>query len=122
MTKGCSLRFGNPDLQRRLLAELQARRLPITLGRDGAVECSQEEWAGINEIAHRIRDGCFPWYFSWLETAEETRAFADALGRAGLRFELEHHWDRDVFLLPKADRAEHHKLKIQMWGNMDEES
>jgi hypothetical protein len=109
-----SLRFQNSSLQRRLLADLQEQGVAFKVASDGAVQCSDQEWSAVNAAAHRIRDTCFPWYFSWLDTAEETAAFAAALREAGLSFELEHHDDRKVFLLPKADQAEHHKLKIQM--------
>ena len=78
------------------------------------MQCSEEQWPSVNGVAHQIRSSCFPWYFSWLETAEETADFAAALRYAGLRFQLEHYQDRDVFLLPKADRAKHHEMKLDL--------
>jgi len=117
-----SLRFQNSTLQGQLIADLQAQGVPFEVASDSAVECSDQQWSAVNAVAHRIRDTCFPWYFSWLDTPEDTAAFAAALREASLPFELEYHHDGEVFLLPKADRAEHHKLKIQIWDNMDEES
>jgi hypothetical protein len=110
-----SLRFDNRVLHARLLAALRREGVPFQLMPDGTVQCSDEQWPSVNAVAHCIRDSCFRWYFSWMETAEDTAAFAEALQRAGLPFELEHHADHDVFLLPKADQRKHHRRKIELW-------
>lgn len=60
-----------------------------------------------------------PVVFLLARTPEETADFAAALRKAGLRFQLEHHQDRDVFLLPKADHARHHEMKLDLWQEED---
>jgi ClpX C4-type zinc finger len=99
-----ALRFLNPELQTRFVQGLRSEGLGDTIDPAGVARCTEEQWLKVNDIAHRIRDACFPWYFSWFKSNESTREFETYLREHGFRFELEDHGDRLVFLLPKADR------------------
>ena len=102
-----SIRFEDAALQDQFINELRRQRVPFTLTAVGAVECPDSDWDAVNSVAHKIRDSRFPWYFSWLNTREDSERFLQALRIADLPFELEHHEDRDVFLLPRADKSKH---------------
>ena len=105
-----SLRFESGALQKQFLHLLIESGAQFTLAADGAAECNDEAWAQVNSIAHTIRSGCFPWYFSWFESPEGAEWFRGELMCRGLRFECEHHEGKPVFLLPKADREAHRAL------------
>ena len=102
-----TLRFANPELNAQFLEALKALPFALAVGEDGTVRCTDEQWSLVNGAAHRVRDRCFPWYFTWRQTAEDADAFTHYLRARGLRHELEHHEDGLVFLLPRADRARH---------------
>jgi hypothetical protein len=99
-----SLRFLNPDLHARFVDNVRAHGFGETLDAAGMMRCTEEQWLKVNDIAHRIRDTCFPWYFSWFNDNKSARDFEEYLRGRGFRFELEDHEDRLVFLLPKEDR------------------
>ena len=102
-----AIRFRNPELQAQLIAGLQAGGLAGLIQSDGFVVCDDEQWPAVSSIAHRIRDRCFKWYFRWYDSREEEVEFLAHLESNGLRFEVEDHKDRVVFLLPKEDEAKH---------------
>ncbi len=99
-----SLRFLNPDLQARFVQNLHLAGFGDTLDATGMMRCTDGQWLHVNDIAHRIRDTCFPWYFSWFKTDTSAREFETYLRAHNFRFELEDHENRLVFLLPKEDR------------------
>ena len=99
-----TLRFSNPVLHERFVELLTANGYSKFVDADGTIRCDDTNWLSINNIAHQIRDSCFLWYFSWLETTQSAREFQAYLRDNNFRFELEEHEDRLVFLLPKADR------------------
>ena len=99
-----SLRFLNPDLHARFIRDVRSQGYGDTLDPTGMMRCTDEQWPKINCLAHRIRDTCFPWYFSWFKDDQSGRGFEKYLRDHGFRFELEDHEDRLVFLLPKEDR------------------
>jgi hypothetical protein len=101
-----TLRFANPELHARFLDGLEALPFAIHRSDDGSVSCTEEQWAIVNAVAHRVRDGCFTWYFT-SPAPEDTEAFERYLRARGLRYELEYHERGQVFLLPKADRGKH---------------
>jgi len=103
-----AIRFRNPELQSQLLAGLKQAGLERLVAPDGFVECGDDLWGQVNSIAHRIRDRCFKWYFSWSDSRQHEREFLAHLERAGLRHEVEERRDRLVFLLPKEDEAKHY--------------
>ena len=105
-----SLRFDDQALQEALVSALTQSDVPFTLGNGGAVECTNEQWLAVNNVAHTIRDSCFRWYFSWCDTPEGTSEFLTALKGSGLPFKLEHHKDRDIFLLSKSHEAAYLEL------------
>lgn len=102
-----SLQFANPELQARFFAGLKQLPFAIQIADDGSVICTEEQWPMVNDVAHKVRDGCFKWYFSWCDTQEGTREFEEHVRSNGLRYEIEHHGDRVVFLLPKSDKERH---------------
>jgi len=65
-------------------------------------------------VAHTIRDGCYKWYFSWWETQALSDRFLALLRESGLPFQLEHHADRDIFLLSKAYERQYIELSAQV--------
>ena len=102
-----SLRFLNPDLNARFLHDVRAQGFGETVDAVGMMRCTDEQWLKINDIAHRIRDTCFPWYFTCFNDNQSARQFENYLRGEGFPFELEDHEDRLVFLLPKADREKY---------------
>jgi hypothetical protein len=102
-----SLRFDNPALQLKLLELLKSLPFRPELRQDGEVVCTDDQWPQVNALAHRVRDSCFRWYFSWCESEESTAEMEQHLIAKGLRFEVEHHEDRKVFLVPHEDRDKH---------------
>ena len=102
-----SLRFANPDLHSQFLEGLKSLPFAVEKADDGTVICTDEQWPEVNSVAHRVRDGCFKWYFSWCNTRSGAEALEEHLRANGLRFELEHHENRVVFLLPRSDRDKH---------------
>ena len=98
-----SLRFLNPQLHERFVARVRDAGFGETIDASGTMRCTDDQWPNINAIAHRVRDTCFPWYFSWLSNGQSAREFETYLRKRGFRFELEDHGDRLVFLLPKED-------------------
>jgi len=107
-----TLRFANPELHAQFLEGLKALPFAVRQSDDGSVGCTEEQWALVSAVAHRVRDGCFKWYFILPRTKEEAEAFEQYLRARGLRYELEHSDYGLVFLLPKADRSKH----IEMGG------
>ena len=101
------LRFLNPELHARFVQGLRSKGFGDTIDASEMVRCTDEQWLEVNAIAHRIRDTCFPWYFSWFSTNQTAREFETYLREKGFRFELEDHEDRLVFLLPKEDREKY---------------
>ena len=102
-----AIRFRNPALHSQLLADLEQAGFSGLVASDGFVECNDDLWGDVNSIAHRIRDRCFKWYFSWCESPQHERDFMEHLVSGGLRHEIEERRDRVVFLLPKEDEAMH---------------
>jgi hypothetical protein len=102
-----SLRFENPALQSKFLDFLRSLPFQPELRQDGAVVCTDDQWGQVNALAHKVRDSCFPWYFSWSDSDETTRETVQYLQANELRFEIEHHQDRTVLLLPREDREKH---------------
>jgi len=107
-----SLRFDDPELQRRLIAGARAAGSALRIREDGAVEASREDWPVLNSIAHSIRDSCFRWYFSiWKkENAHWANRFHEILGALDLPFVLEHHERTLVFLLQKGRESLYDEL------------
>jgi len=105
-----SLRFDDSTLQERFLAELTRDGVPHHRTDNGAVECSEAEWGGVNGIAHKIRDSCYPWYFSWSQSPADSEEFLVALHKSRLPFQLEHHKDRLVFLLARQHESDYNDL------------
>jgi hypothetical protein len=101
------LRFANPGLHAQFLEGLTTLPFAVRQSDDGTVSCTEEQWAIVNAVAHRVRDGCFRWYFSMPRTKEAAEAFEHYLRARGLRYEVEHSDYGMVFLLPKADRSKH---------------
>jgi len=102
------LRFANPELQARFLEGLAALPFAVQRSADGSVICSEEEWDEVNTVAHRVRDGCFKWYFSLCHRPADVEELGEHLRSNGLRHEIEYHEDGLViFLLPQADRDKH---------------
>jgi hypothetical protein len=102
-----TLRFANPELQAQFLAGVRALPFDVDIAPDGTVSCTQAQWPIVNGVAHRLRDGCFPWYFTSRHTPEDAAAFEQYLNARALRYQLEHHRDGPVFVLPRADRSRH---------------
>jgi len=102
-----SLRFENPSLQSRFIDGLKRLSFEPQIAADGSVVCSDEQWPEVNTVAHDVRDTCFKWYFSWCRTEESTKELEQRLRSQGLRFEIEHHDGRIVFLLPVSDQDKH---------------
>jgi hypothetical protein len=102
-----SLRFANPELQARFLAGLKQLTFAPQIADDGSVVCTEEQWPLVNDVAHKVRDSCFKWYFSWCDTKDGTRETEGYLRANGLRHEIEYHGEQVVFLLPKSDREKH---------------
>lgn len=96
-----SLRFDDTGLQERFFAALRKAGLAFDVRDDGAVTCAADDWPAVNTVAHRVRDSCFSWYFSWWNNPESTHLFWEELKATGLPFQVEHHDDRIIFLLPK---------------------
>jgi hypothetical protein len=101
------LRFDDAALQERFLAELARNSVPHQRAQDGTVECSEDEWGAVNSAAHKIRDSCFRWYFSWFQSASEADDFLVELRKSNLPFRLEHHKDRLVFLLARDHESDY---------------
>ena len=105
-----SLRFDDATLQERFLAGLTRSGVPHHRTDNGTVECSEAEWGGVNGIAHKIRDSCYPWYFSWPQSPADSEEFLVALRKSRLPFQLEHHEDRLVFLLARQHESDYNDL------------
>ena len=105
------LRFASESLQRRFVAALVSANVPFTITETGDVQYSRNTRADVTAVARSVRDSCFEWYLMWLETVEAMRKFRELLEGGALPFEMEHHLenetDRDIFLLPRADRGKH---------------
>jgi hypothetical protein len=109
-----SLRFDDVTLQENFLSELRRRNIRFELTDERAVECSDSEWNDVNNVTHTIRDSCFQWYFTWLPSAEMSNQFLALARRSGLPFQLEHHENGDIFLLPKEHKAKFEELGWQV--------
>jgi len=60
-----SLRFANPKLQARFLASLKQLPFELQIADGSSVVCTEEQWPMVNDVAHKVRNACFKWYFSW---------------------------------------------------------
>jgi hypothetical protein len=110
-----SIRFEDQELQDRFVQALAQSGVAFSAGALGAVECSEEQWMAVNAVAHTIRDSCYKWYFSWWDTQELTDRFLAVVRASGLPFQLEHHADRDIFLLSKAYEPQYIELGAQVF-------
>jgi hypothetical protein len=118
-----SLRFDDPKLQELFVSELRLRNIKFELTDQAAVESSDNDWNDINNVAHGVRATCYRGYFTWLPTPEMTEQFLNLLKLSGLSFQLEHHHDRDVFFLPRENKAAYEELQWQVYDanrNSDE--
>lgn len=115
MTMDYSIRFDSSALQESFVSELRQREINFILSEDGAVECTGDNWNAVNDVAHIIRDRCFKGYFTWFPTQEMARQYLNLLGSSGLPFQLEHHKDRDVFFLPRENKASFEELAWQVY-------
>lgn len=104
-----SLRFENPELQSRFLHRLKRLPFEVQLDSEGSVVCGEKQWPDVNGVANTVRDECFKWYFSWCDTPDAAKELEEHLRTNGLRYELERHEDRLVFLLPQSDMAKHQR-------------
>src|SRR5215217_1939342 len=95
-----SRRFDNDELQARFITELGRANVSLEVRADGAVTCLPDDWPALNSVAHTIRDSCFGWYFIWWKTSEESHRFWQEMKASGLPFQVEHHEDKIVFLVP----------------------
>jgi hypothetical protein len=111
-----SLRFEDAGLQSRFIAELRKAELAFEIREDGAVTFAATAWPSLNTVAHTIRDSCFPWYFFWWKDPESAHLFQRELKASGLPFQVEHHDDRMVFLLPRGSEDLHEIIsgRVQM--------
>lgn len=105
-----SLRFEDEELQRRFTESLRENGLPFRLDTDSAVQFDEKDRSSINAVAHTIRDSCFKWYFSWGSDPETAKQLESTLRSKGMPFQIEHHEDGKVFLLPKADEEKHQEI------------
>jgi hypothetical protein len=96
-----SLRFANPELQASFLAGLKQLPFAAQIADDGSVVCTEEQWPLVNDVAHKVRDNCFKWYFSWCETKEGTQELKTTYSRT-LRYESSV-WRSGSFF-PKSDK------------------
>lgn len=111
-----SLRFNNIELQASFIAALRKAGLAFDVRDDGAVTCEADDWPAVNRAAGVIRDSCFRWYYSWWKDPVPARLFWEEMKAAGLPFEVEHHDDRLVFLLPRGNEDLHDVIsgRVQM--------
>jgi len=105
-----SLRFEDENLQKRFTEKLREAGLPFQLGPDSAVQFDEKDRSSINGVAHTIRDSCYRWYFSWGMEPETAKQFESILKSKGMPFQIEHHEDGKVYLLPKADEQKHQDI------------
>jgi hypothetical protein len=115
-SKTYSLRFDDIDLQERFVVALRKAGLAFDLCDDGTITCTADDWPAVNTVASKIRDSCFPWYFSWWKDPESAHLFWEEMKSSGLPFQIEHHSDRLVFLLPKGSEDLHEVIsgRVQM--------
>ena len=113
-----SIRFEDQTLQGHFVSALVRGGVAFSSGAGGAVECTEEQWSSVNAVAHTIRDSCYKWYFSWWETQELSDRFLAVVKASGLPFQLEHHADRDIFLLSKAHESQYAELSAKV-GDVD---
>ncbi len=109
-----SLRFDDTNLQTSFTNKLREAHLPFGLGHDGSVQFDEKDRQSINSVAHTIRDGCFRWYFSWGMEPDTAEQFERILKTKGMQFQIEHHDDGKVYLLPKSDEQEHQRILAEM--------
>jgi hypothetical protein len=114
------IRFDDAALQGRFVSELRRVNAHFTVAVDGGVKCSIAHWEEVNSVAHTIRDSCFKWYFSWWDTPELSNRFLQLIRASSLPFQLEHHEDRDIFLLPTVNEAKHNELSEQLFADDDQ--
>jgi hypothetical protein len=105
-----SLRFDNDELQTRFITELGKANVSFEVRADGAVTCLPDDWPALNSVAHTIRGSCFRWYFIWWKTFEESHRFWQEMKASGLPFQVEHHEDRIVFLVPRGSEDLHRTI------------
>ena len=115
-SKTYSLRFDDIGLHERFVAALRKAGLAFNIRDDGAVTCTANNWPAVNTVASKIRDSCFRWYFSWWKDPESAHLFWEEMKASGLPFQVEHHSDRLVFLLPKGSEDLHEVIsgRVQM--------
>jgi len=109
-----SIRFEDQVLQERFVSALVLNEVAFSAGPLGAVECSEEQWISVNTVAHSIRDSCYKWYFSSWDTQELSDRFLAIVRESGLPFQLEHHEDRDIFLLSKSHESQYLALSAKV--------
>jgi hypothetical protein len=102
-----TLRFEDHELQACFIAALREAGLSFEVRDDGAVISAAVDWPALNAVASTIRDSCFRWYFVWWKSSEMASRFWEEMRAAGLPFQVEHHEDRIVFLLPKGNEDLH---------------
>jgi hypothetical protein len=111
-----SLKFDDPSLHARFVEDLVSNGVPHHLAETGAVECSESEWGKVNAIAHNIRHSCFfPWYFVSFNLASQAAAvdFLGAMREANLPFQLEHHKNETVFVLPEQYMNDYDEILVR---------
>ena len=105
-----SIRFDDPQLQKDFVSELRRTSFSFGIGSVGEVTCAEADYSQLNGVAHIIRDRCFRWYFRWWKDNESAMAFWREMKKAGLPFQVEHHHDRIVFLLPRGSEDRHDEI------------
>lgn len=105
-----SLRFADVKLQNAFLSELRRTDIPFTIESDTTVTCGEAEHSRIVDVAHKVRDSCFRWYFRSSDDIKWSEAFWNELKTSGLPFQVEYHDQRIVFLLPKGSEELHDEI------------
>jgi membrane-bound lytic murein transglycosylase MltF len=111
-----SIRFDDAQLQDNFISRLQNAAVDFELTSDRAASCTESEYPKLIEAALLIRDSCFRWYLTWWDDKELAMAFWREMKAAGLPFQVEHHEDRLVFLLPKGGEDRHEEISDFVCG------
>jgi hypothetical protein len=109
-----SLRFENADLQALFIAGLRKAGVSFAMRADGAATSEHTDWQTFSSVANAIRDSCFRWYFSMWNDQGPALRFWEEMKEAGLPFEVEHHDDRIVFLLPRGSEDLHETVSARV--------
>jgi len=105
-----SLRFDDLNLHARFLSELISNKVAHHVTTLGTIECSEDEWCAVNQVAHTIRDSCYRWFFYIFKTTPEAERYLLQLRKSKLPFQIEHHKDQIILLLAKAYEDEYDQL------------